>query len=70
MAVRDLFPWSRGRSSVPSTLQQNDEFSPFVTLHREMNCLFDDVFNRFDSGLPSLFGRAPTWSEGSGRASR
>ena len=56
MAVRDLIPWSRGRSSGPSTMQQNDEFSPFLTLHREMNRLFDDVFNRFDSGLPSMLG--------------
>ncbi len=62
MAVRDLIPWSRGRSPVPSTMQQNDEFSPFLTLHREMNRLFDDVFNRFDSGLPSMFGRGPAWS--------
>src|SRR5215217_5683213 len=37
-------------------------FSPFLTLHREMNRLFDDVFNRFDSALPSLSGRAPAWS--------
>src|SRR5215212_5827591 len=61
MAVRDLIPWSRGRSSVPSTMQQNDEFSPFLTLHREMNRLFDDVFNRFDSALPSIFGRTDAW---------
>ena len=58
MAVRDLIPWGRTRSSVPSTMR-DDEFSPFLTLHREMNRLFDDVFNRFDAGMPSAFGR--TW---------
>jgi len=56
MAVRDLIPWSRARSSVPSTMR-DDEFSPFLTLHREMNRLFDDVFNHFDTGMPSVFGR-------------
>jgi HSP20 family protein len=64
MAVRDLIPWGRGRASVPS-MTERDEFSPFVQLHREMNRLFDDVFNRFDSGMPSLFGRSPGWSAGS-----
>jgi len=59
MAVRDLIPWGRTRSSVPST--RDDEFSPFLTLHREMNRLFDDVFNRFDVGLPSTFGRTASW---------
>jgi HSP20 family protein len=38
---------------------RDDEFSPFLTLHREMNRLFDDVFNRFDADMPSAFGR--TW---------
>ena len=65
MAVRDLIPWGRNRSSVPSTMQQSDEASPFLTLHREMNRLFDDVFSRFDTGLPSAFGRMPGWSGGS-----
>src|SRR5918998_2020251 len=65
MAVRDLIPWGRNRTSVPSTMQQSDEASPFLTLHREMNRLFDDVFNRFDTGLPSAFGRMPGWSGGS-----
>ena len=37
----------------------SDEVSPFVALHREMNRLFDDVFNRFDTGMPSLLGRTP-----------
>ena len=65
MAVRDLIPWGRSRTSVPSPMQQGDEASPFLTLHREMNRLFDDVFNRFDTGLPSAFGRMPGWSGGS-----
>src|SRR5215207_8244614 len=60
MAVRDLIPWGRSRSSVPS-MAPSDEVSPFVALHREMNRLFDDVFNRFDAGVPSLLGRTPGW---------
>lgn len=55
MNVRDLIPWDRNeRSSVPAF--RNDEGNPFLTLHREMNRLFDDVFGRFD--VPSSFGRA------------
>ena len=61
MAVRDLIPWGRNRSAVPSTMRESDEVSPFLTLHREMNRLFDDVFNRFEGGVPSLFGRGPSW---------
>jgi len=40
---------------------RDDEGSPFLTLHREMNRLFDDVFNRFDAGMPSAFGRTAAW---------
>lgn len=44
MQVRDLIPWSRGRDiSV-----RRGEDNPFLTLHREMNRLFDDVFRGFD----------------------
>jgi HSP20 family protein len=64
MAVKDLIPWGRSRSSVPS-MMPSDEVSPFVALHREMNRLFDDVFNRFDPGMPSLLGRTPGWLGGS-----
>jgi len=63
--MRDLLPWGRSRSSVPSTMQQGEEISPFLTLHREMNRLFDDVFNRLDPGVPSLLARSPSWSGGS-----
>ena len=43
MAVKDLIPWGRSRSSVPS-MMPSDEVSPFVALHREMNRLFDAFF--------------------------
>jgi HSP20 family protein len=69
VAVRDLIPWGRGRSSVPS-MMPSDEVSPFVSLHREMNRLFDDVFNRFDAGVPSLLGRTPAGLADLGRVSR
>jgi HSP20 family protein len=55
MAIRDLIPWGRdSRSPVPSTFFPG-EGDPFLTLHREMNRLFDDVFSRF--GVPTVFGR-------------
>lgn len=43
MGIRDLVPWTRGQQL--STRQ--DSFEPFLTLHREMNRLFDDVFRGF-----------------------
>jgi HSP20 family protein len=55
--MRDLIPWGRTeRSMIPSTLR-GEEMSPFLTLHREMNRLFDDMFSRFETGTPSLLGR-------------
>src|SRR5215210_1420399 len=57
MAPRDLISWGRDQPSVPS--RRGEEVSPFLTLHREMNRLFDDVFNNF--GAPSLVGRMPAW---------
>ncbi|MGK9165214.1 Hsp20/alpha crystallin family protein [Inquilinus limosus] len=50
--MRDLIPWGRGgRSAMP---YREDE-SPLLSLHREMNRLFDEAFRGFDA--PSLFGR-------------
>jgi len=50
MTIRDLIPWNRGRDV---TVRRGDDMSPlvassFLTLHREMNRLFDDVFRGFD----------------------
>jgi HSP20 family protein len=55
MAIRDLIPRGReSRSPVPST-PRGDEFNPFLSLHREMNRLFDETFSRFQ--VPGLLGR-------------
>jgi len=41
MTVRDLIPWHRRRSA---TARRNDEVSPLLALHREMNRVFDNFF--------------------------
>ncbi len=58
MALRDLIAWGPDQPSVPG--RRAEEVSPFLTLHREMNRLFDDVFNSFGN-TPSLLGRMPAW---------
>jgi HSP20 family protein len=58
MNVRDLIPWGRESSPAP-TVYRNEPTSPFLSLHREVNRLFDEAFRDF--GTPSLFGRMPTW---------
>ena len=39
MGFRNLIPWSGKQDLAPA----RDNFDPFLTLHREMNRLFDDV---------------------------
>lgn len=41
MTIRDLIPWNRSREVA---VRRGEEANPFLTLHREMNRLFDDVF--------------------------
>jgi HSP20 family protein len=61
MSVRDLVPWSRGDRE-RSLAARSDSLNPVMSLHREMNRLFDDVFRGFDdsrlfagrSGWPSV----------------
>lgn len=50
MAIRDLIPSSKNQSPAPS----RDVFDPFLTLHREMNRLFDDVFRGFGPAFGSF----------------
>ncbi|MBR0707982.1 Hsp20/alpha crystallin family protein [Bradyrhizobium liaoningense] len=46
MAITDLIPWGRGRDL---TTRRGEDYNPVLTLHREMNRLFDDVFRGFDA---------------------
>ena len=55
MAIRDLIPWNRARDVA---VTRSDEINPFLTLHREMNRLFDDVFRGFDLASPGFGERA------------
>lgn len=52
MNVRALIPW--GRNSTAPTTYREEERNPFLSLHREVNRLFDDVFRSFDTQLPSF----------------
>jgi HSP20 family protein len=63
MSVRDLIPWGRSNGNRVPSLLPNDERDPFLSLHREVNRLFDDVFRGFGSGLPS-FGNGSAFSAG------
>jgi HSP20 family protein len=51
MAMRDLIPWNKNQQLA----RPGEGYDPFLTFHREMNRLFDDVFRGFGS-----FGRLAT----------
>lgn len=52
MSVRNLIPWGR-RNLTPSS---ENALHPVVSLQREMNQLFDDMFRGFDMSFPADFG--------------
>lgn len=54
MNMRDLIPWGRNAQTTPSPYRE--EGDPFMTLHREMNRLFDDVFRGLDTAPFGSFG--------------
>ncbi|MBX5152163.1 molecular chaperone Hsp20 [Rhizobium sp. L9] len=56
MSVRDLIPWGRNNGNQMPSLLRDDDRDPFLSLHREVNRLFDDVFRGFGPGLPSHRG--------------
>ena len=63
MSVRDLIPWGRNNGNQLPSVFRDDDRDPFLSLHREVNRLFDDVFRGFDSGLPAL-GRPSSFGGG------
>lgn len=56
MAIRDLIPWSRqeNRLPVPFDADREADSLPLLSLHRDVNRLFDDVFRGL--GTSSRFG--------------
>jgi HSP20 family protein len=63
MSVRDLIPWGRNNGNQLPRVFRDDDRDPFLSLHREVNRLFDDVFRGFDSRLPAL-GRLSSFGGG------
>lgn len=64
MNVRDLIPWGRGNNAAPS-VYRDLEHNPFLTLHREVNRVFDDLLRGFDAPSPSFgpsLGRLSSWN--------
>lgn len=62
MSVRDLIPWGRSGNQTPAVFRDDDR-NPFLSLHREVNRLFDDVFRSFESRLPA-FGALSSFGGG------
>ena len=60
MSVRDLIPRRRGHYQTPAMFR-DDERNPFLSLHREMNRLFDDAFRGFDTRLPAFASERGGW---------
>lgn len=58
MNMRDIIPWGRTNQPAPRSF----EGDPFLSLHREMNRLFDDVFRGFD--VPARAGALTPFSTG------
>lgn len=60
MAIRDLIPWkSQGHDIAPRQEERVDH--PVMSLHRDINRLFDDMFRGFSMpSLPSI-GRSIGW---------
>lgn len=58
MAIRDLIPWSRQENRLPTSVSAErapePQSHPLLSLHREMNRLFDDVFRGV--GIPAFGG--------------
>jgi HSP20 family protein len=63
MAFRDLIPWSRqeNRLPVPVSAEREPQSHPLLSLHRNVNRLFDDVLRGL--GMPAFGGleRSLSW---------
>jgi HSP20 family protein len=63
MSVRDLIPWGRNNGNQLPSVFRDEDRDPFLSLHREVNRLFDDAFRGYDIRLPAL-GRFSSFGGG------
>ncbi|MBA4091013.1 MAG: heat-shock protein [Sphingobium sp.] len=63
MAIRDLIPWSRqeNRPPVPVSAERDRGDHPLLSLHRDVNRLFDDVFRGFGVASTGGFSSSLAW---------
>ena len=63
MAIRDLIPWSRqeNRLPVPVRAEREPDTHPLLSLHSDVNRLFDDVFRGFGLSAFGGLGRDLSW---------
>jgi HSP20 family protein len=59
MALTDLVPWNRNRSVASRRLSEDSD--PFLSLHREVNRMFDDFARGFWTGSPAGFAMSGGW---------
>ncbi|MFW2853897.1 Hsp20/alpha crystallin family protein [Sphingomonas sp. TX0543] len=65
MAFRDLIPWSRQENRLPGPVsaerERESQPHPLLSLHRDVNRLFDDMLRGF--GMPAFggFDRGLSW---------
>ena len=57
MNVRNLVPWTRGERE--RSVAQPADVNPVLNLHRQVNRLFDDMFQDF--AAPQLWSSHATW---------
>lgn len=60
MNMRDLIPWGRSNNQAPVDYRGSEQ-NPFLSLHREMNRLFDETFRSFEGSLAN-FGSSSLWN--------
>lgn len=61
MAIRDLIPWSRQENRLPTPVSAEQDEHPIVSLHRQVNRLFDEVFRDFGAPPAAGVGRLRSW---------
>jgi HSP20 family protein len=57
--MRSMIPWGRNRTSLAP--RSTDDGSPLLTLHRQMNRMFDDFFRDFDTPMMGRNGWSMSW---------